>query len=102
MWAISTVLTTRVYMNLVWLFRKPVQVTGMSTSAGIDTAPSSQRVTFGVQKNRPSTSVTRRVPNFWTTKSSDSRFEMEDIQSSLENDPVHMDSDGQVVKPEIP
>lgn len=35
MWAINTVLTTRVYMNLVWLVRRPNQVTGISTSATI-------------------------------------------------------------------
>lgn len=31
----NTVLTTRVYMNLVWLARGPVEVTGVFTSATI-------------------------------------------------------------------
>ncbi|KIM25281.1 hypothetical protein M408DRAFT_331232 [Serendipita vermifera MAFF 305830] len=35
MWAISTVLTTRVYMNLVWLVHRPPQATDIGTTADI-------------------------------------------------------------------
>lgn len=35
MWATNTVLATRVYMNLVWLVRRPNQATAWGTAAGI-------------------------------------------------------------------
>lgn len=35
LWAMNTVLTTRVYMNLVWLVRKPIEITGAFTGASI-------------------------------------------------------------------
>lgn len=36
MWAVNTVLTTRVYMNLVWLVRRPAQTTEGFTDLGRD------------------------------------------------------------------
>ncbi|KIM25274.1 hypothetical protein M408DRAFT_331227 [Serendipita vermifera MAFF 305830] len=35
LWALNSVLTTRVYTNLVWLAHKPAAVTGMYTGASI-------------------------------------------------------------------
>jgi hypothetical protein len=68
MWAINTILTTRVYMNLVWLTKKPIlDVTSMNT-----------RMPMGNNMNM-STNISMRVTTFtdiqtdsdWVTKGSD-------------------------------
>lgn len=45
MWALNTVLATRVYMNLVWFVRRPVQSTGMVTTAAVTFAGKRERTT---------------------------------------------------------
>ncbi|KIM25270.1 hypothetical protein M408DRAFT_26268 [Serendipita vermifera MAFF 305830] len=45
MWALNTVLATRVYMNLVWFVRRPVQSTGMVTTAAVAFAGKRERTT---------------------------------------------------------
>jgi hypothetical protein len=68
MWSINTILTTRVYMNLVWLTKRPIlDVTSMNT-----------RMRVGDNMNL-STNIRMRVTTFtdiqtdsdWVTKRSD-------------------------------
>ena len=78
MWAINTILTTRVYMNLVWLAKKPhlTVVSGTeseSTTIGLHVLKARPRMsTFGVgsegdeiyaQKTKPSSEMTDQEEN---------------------------------------
>lgn len=57
MWAISTVLTTRVYMNLVWLAKKPmVEETTMG---------------MGTRNNQTGPAIRMRVTTFTEIKTDD-------------------------------
>lgn len=62
MWAVNTVLTTRVYMNLVWLVRRPAQVTGVSTSASLGFMTKSGGTSGGTTSIEMNPSILPRPP----------------------------------------
>jgi hypothetical protein len=45
-WAVNTILSTRVYLNLVWIYRKPTLSTSMNP--GINTSAGNVRGTTGI------------------------------------------------------